>query len=220
MAFSAAPVPALLEPYYPFWRILSLSAKTLPNSREYGYNPPNAREGWCAMRILRAVAPFVFCITTAFAQDAIPLSLEARSENWAPKSVVYDFKEAIAETAMYGYEGADSGEPSKIMHVGQGDNGQEVTLVVGQVLELALSENRTTGFRWDLKTKAEPACELVESTFNPPGGPPGNGGIHRWQFRAVHPGNGEIELEYRRPWEKDAAPAKVYKLSVRVRGPG
>jgi len=172
------------------------------------------------VRILRAVALLFFCIATAVAQDAIPLSLEARSENWAPKSVVYDFKEAIAETAMCGYESADSGEPAKMVHVDQNDNGHEVTLAVGQVMELSLHENPTTGFRWDLKTKAEPACELVESTFNPPGGPPGNGGMHRWQFRAVQSGSGEIEREYRRPWEKDAAPAKVYKLSVRVRGPG
>jgi inhibitor of cysteine peptidase len=168
------------------------------------------------MRILRSITLFFFGITTAFAQDAIPLSMGAPAGNAAPKSVMYDFKAGIAQSTLYGYASADAGEPAKMIHVGQSDNGHEVTLAMGQILELSLAENPTTGFRWDLKTKAEPACELVDSTFNPPAGRPGNGGTHRWQFRAVHSGNGEIELEYRRSWEKDAAPAKVYKLGVRV----
>ena len=172
------------------------------------------------MRIPRAIALFFFGISTAFAQEAIPLSIEAQGENWAPKSVVYDSREAIAQSALYVYGSADSGESAKMVQVDQSYNGHEVTLAVGQVMELSLHENPTTGFRWDLKTKAEPECELVASTFDPPPGErPGNGGIRRWQFRAVHPGSGEIELEYRRPWEKDAAPAKVYKLDVRVHGP-
>jgi inhibitor of cysteine peptidase len=185
------------------------------------------------MRILRAIAIFFFSITAASAQNPISLTVEARTEDAAGKSAVYDSNEAIAQSALYCYVSDDSqkqGIPlsivtvseghGKMMHVDQSYNGREVTLAVGQVLELALSENRTTGFRWDLKTKAEPACELVESTFNPPVGHRGNGGIHRWQFRAVQSGGGEIELEYRRPWEKDAAPARVYKLGVRVRDSG
>lgn len=182
------------------------------------------------MRILRAIAPFFFSITTAFAQNPIPPSIEARPEEAVGKGFVYDFREAIAHSDLYRHLSAASQEQAiflsilaisgghdKMMHVDQSHNGHEVTLAVGQAMELSLSENPTTGFRWDLKTKAEPACELVASTFEPRGGHPGNGGIHRWQFRAVHSGSGEIELEYRRPWEKDAAPAKVYKLGIRVR---
>jgi predicted secreted protein len=155
-------------------------------------------------------------MTTALAQDAIPLSMGAPAENAALKSVMYDSKIAIAQSAFYVYVSADAGEPAKMMHVGQSDNGREVTLAMGQILELSLAENPTTGFHWDLKSKAGPACELVDSTFVPPeGGRLGAGGIHRWQFRAVHSGSGEVELEYRRSAE-DAAPAKVYKLGVRV----
>jgi inhibitor of cysteine peptidase len=185
------------------------------------------------MRILRAIATFFFSITAASAHNPISLSVEARAEDAAGKRAVYDFKGAIKQSALYCYVSDDSQKQGiplsivavsrgrrKMLHVDQSYNAREVTLAVGQVLELALSENRTTGFRWDLKTKAEPACELVESTFSPPEGHPGNGGTHRWQFRAVQSGSGEIELEYRRPWEKDAAPAKVFKLGVRVRDLG
>jgi inhibitor of cysteine peptidase len=190
--------------------------RLLSNQKEYVYNPPNARKGWCAIKVLRAIALFFFGVITAFAQGPMPLCLEARPGEAARRSVVYDFNVAITQSASYRYETADSDERPKMMHVDQSYNGHEVTLAVGQVMEVSLSENPTTGFRWDLKTKAEPACELVASTFASSGGHPGNGGIHRWQFRAVRPGSGEIELEYRRSWEKDAAPAKVYKLGVRV----
>lgn len=184
------------------------------------------------MRILRAIAIFFFSISAASAHNPISRKVEVRPEDATGKSAVYDFKEAIAPSALYCYVSDDSqkqGIPlsmvtvsrgrGKMMHVDQSYNGREVTLTMGQVLELALSENPTAGFRWDLKTKAEPACELVESNFKP-GERLGNGGIHRWQFRAVQSGSGEIELEYRRQWEKDAAPAKVYKLGVRVRDSG
>ena len=106
------------------------------------------------------------------------------------------------------------------MHqIAQDDNGREVTLAVGEAVELSLPENRTTGFHWELKAKGGPVCELVEDEFEPATGPPGKGGVHRWQFRAVRAGSGEIELQYRRHWEENAAPARTYQVSVRVRNP-
>ena len=104
----------------------------------------------------------------------------------------------------------------KMIHVDADYNGREVSLRVGEMLEIALPENRTTGFRWDLKSKAEPACILVKSTFEPAIAPPGRGGTHRWQFQAVHAGTGEIELEYRRPWEQDSPPGRIFSLSIHI----
>jgi inhibitor of cysteine peptidase len=105
----------------------------------------------------------------------------------------------------------------KMIQVDRSYNERAVTLAVGELVEISLAENRTTGFRWDLKVKPEPACALVESTFEPATGPPGKGGTHRWQFQAVRSGTGEIELEYRRTWEHDTPPGQTFKLSIRVR---
>jgi len=104
----------------------------------------------------------------------------------------------------------------KMIQVDRSYNERAVTLAVGERVEVSLAENRTTGFRWDLKVKPEPVCTLVESAFEPAPGPPGKGGTHRWQFQAVRAGTGEIELEYRRPWEHDTPPGQTFKLSVRV----
>jgi inhibitor of cysteine peptidase len=105
----------------------------------------------------------------------------------------------------------------KMIQVDRSYNGRQVTLAVGEVVEISLAENPTTGFRWDLKVKPEPACTLLKSTFEPATGPPGKGGTHRWQFQAVRSGSGEIVLVYRRPWEQNTPPGQTFRLSVRVR---
>lgn len=105
----------------------------------------------------------------------------------------------------------------KMIQVDRSHNEREVTLAIGEVVEISLAENRTTGFRWELRVKPEPPCALIKSWFEPATGPPGKGGTHRWQFQAVSSGTGEIKLEYRRPWEQGKPPGQTFKLSVRVR---
>jgi inhibitor of cysteine peptidase len=104
-----------------------------------------------------------------------------------------------------------------MMKIDRSYNEREVTLDMGEVVEISLAENPTTGFRWELRVKPEPACSLVKSWFEPAAGPPGKGGTHRWQFQAVRPGSAEIKLEYRRPWEQETCPGQTFKLRVQVR---
>jgi inhibitor of cysteine peptidase len=52
---------------------------------------------------------------------------------------------------------------------------------------------------------------------NPAMGTIGGGGAHEWNFRAVGKGTGTLSLGYRRPWEKDAAPAKTFTLTMVVK---
>ena len=95
-------------------------------------------------------------------------------------------------------------------------NGQSVTLRPGEVLDIALPEARTTGFQWHVREGAAQVSELEEESTEVPPGPPGRGGLHRWRFRATHPGEANILLHYRRPWEPDAAPGRVFQVQLRV----
>jgi inhibitor of cysteine peptidase len=104
-----------------------------------------------------------------------------------------------------------------MLKIAEDDNGRRLTLAVGDEVELSLAENRTTGYHWELTAKAEPVCELVKDDFEVADQTPGSGGVHRWQFRTVQPGSGEIALQYRRPWEEDATAARGYRVSVRVK---
>ncbi len=96
-------------------------------------------------------------------------------------------------------------------------NGSKIELNTGEKFEIILRENPTTGFRWNPISSGEPACKLLDNSFEIGGGSPGNGGSHSWQFQAVQEGHGEIEFAYRRSWEQAKPPAQSFTLSVHVR---
>ncbi len=95
-------------------------------------------------------------------------------------------------------------------------NGREVTLAEGDTLEVTLPENPTTGFQWSLESNGQPVCSLVDSSFEPSGGPPGAGGRHRWRFAAVRPGQAHVALAYGRPWAQAQRPSRTFAITVRV----
>ena len=96
-------------------------------------------------------------------------------------------------------------------------NGSKIKLNMGENFEIILRENPTTGFRWNPVSTGEPACKLLNNSFNVGGGSPGKGGSHSWQFQAVKEGLGKIEFAYRRPWEQTKPPAQSFTLSIHVR---
>jgi inhibitor of cysteine peptidase len=104
------------------------------------------------------------------------------------------------------------------MEVDERADGTEVELAVGQVIEISLPENPTTGFRWHLSSSGEPACALLDDSFEPPtgGASPGQGGRHHWRLQAMHPAQGRVEIASRRPWEDDQAAARRFSLTIRV----
>jgi len=99
--------------------------------------------------------------------------------------------------------------------VEQGQSGQTVDLPVGQVMELRLAENPTTGYRWRFVADGTPTCVIVSDRFEGPAGPPGAGGEHTWQIKAARPGDCDIALRYARSFESKSA-AKSFALRVRV----
>ena len=95
-------------------------------------------------------------------------------------------------------------------------DGRTVDLKVGQELEIRLAENPTTGFRWQLESRGEPAGELQEDAFEPPDERQGRSAGHRWRFRAVRAGEGRIALASRRSWETGGSAARRFAVAIRV----
>jgi inhibitor of cysteine peptidase len=97
-------------------------------------------------------------------------------------------------------------------------NGETIDVRVGVEIEIALDENRTTGYRWILEASGEPVCTLAGDEFTQQDGPPGSGGRRSWRFRTVQPGTARIAMFYGRPWEASGAAAGRFSLSVRASG--
>jgi len=103
-----------------------------------------------------------------------------------------------------------------VITLDQNNSGQTLDLPVGQVLELRLAENPTTGYRWAFVENGAPVCVVVNDHFDAPAGPPGRGGEHTWQIKGAAPGECNIALQYRRGFQSEAA-AQSFRLHVNVR---
>ena len=82
-----------------------------------------------------------------------------------------------------------------------------------------LTSNPTTGYEWTVKDSPAP-LELLKSDFarDPEAkNMVGAGGTQTLQFAAAAAGTAALKLEYRRPWEKDVAAAKTFKVTVAVK---
>ena len=108
---------------------------------------------------------------------------------------------------------------SLLINADKSYDGRTVNLRVGDGVKLSLEENPTTGYRWEFLTRPEPVCVIVGDAYdaNSSGGKMGSGGVHNWDFRAVDKGTSTVSLAYRRPWEKDAAPAQTFKMTLVVK---
>ena len=95
-------------------------------------------------------------------------------------------------------------------------NGRQIEARLNEEFEMALPEARTAGYRWMTKSAGAPVCQLLGETTHPNSSGVGGSGQHVWQFRAIAAGTGEIEFEYRRPWESSEEPTRTFALRVRV----
>ena len=102
------------------------------------------------------------------------------------------------------------------MLIEEGADGRTIEMRVGQELELRLAENPTTGYRWRLESNGEPACALLDDSFDPPRGGYGRGGSHGWHFRARQAGEGRIALASRRGHGDGGSASRTFAVAVRV----
>lgn len=104
-------------------------------------------------------------------------------------------------------------------------NGSSLNAEVGDSITLELEGNPTTGFLWVFAAPYDEEILIMtgESYSKPDEGKDGAKRMgapttKTMTFKAVGPGRTGLKLEYRRPWEKGIAPAKVFECLVSVTG--
>ena len=105
---------------------------------------------------------------------------------------------------------------SKIVEVGERQNGQQIELKLQQTLRVILPEVRTAGFRWSLRASVERILSLEGDDLDSVSEKTGGAAQHHWDFRAEALGTTELVFEYDRPWARAAGAARTFTVSVRV----
>jgi inhibitor of cysteine peptidase len=88
--------------------------------------------------------------------------------------------------------------------VSRPDAGKRIRVRVGDVLEVRLPENPTTGYRWDFVAPGNLSVVSDELAAQPGGGI-GAGGERVVRFRATAPGETRVEAANQRSWARGPA---------------
>ncbi len=97
------------------------------------------------------------------------------------------------------------------------DSGSNVTLRQGQMLEVSLAENGSTGYLWEIVPGTESILSAQGSSFvatDP--GLPGGGGVRTFTFMTVASGNTVLTIILRQPWMTNVAPARTFEVAIVV----
>ena len=121
---------------------------------------------------------------------------------------------------------ADAAGPAPY-RLAAGDDKHGVDLALGQILEVPLYGNASTGYSWDRIGRADRAEDDVlvdagadslpsSSPDDTASGVVGAGSTTLYRYRAARVGQTTLRLVYRRSWQTEFAPADTVTLTVRV----
>ena len=95
----------------------------------------------------------------------------------------------------------------------------EVTLEVGQSIDVILAANPTTGYTWSAAVGDDAVATVGEPFYEPdanPQGMSGAGGTSTFTITAVGPGRTEVVLSKAREWEEGVDPVEQVTVTVTV----
>ncbi len=95
----------------------------------------------------------------------------------------------------------------------QSDDMATLKIKPGENFTLSFDGNPTTGYTWESQFNTN-YIKLNWKKFKPYSKLVGGGGKEMFEFHAIKGGETEIVFIYRRPWEKEVANKKIYKIIV------
>jgi len=125
----------------------------------------------------------------------------------------------LTAAVLFSLLACSSSATPKELSVDIASSGKEVTLAAGGMLTVTLESNITTGYSWNENANIgdKTVMQQTDHKYQPPATPiPGAGGKEVWTFKALKAGQSTISMEYRRPFEPTAAPAKTFSLTLVV----
>ena len=106
-----------------------------------------------------------------------------------------------------------------VVELGPKDKGRTVDIRRGDIVEICLPENPTTGYQWSIDRGEATVVALEESEFSRvPDARTGRGGWRKMRFRARTVGTAQLRLTLSRPWERDTSIIERYEVTLHIEG--
>jgi inhibitor of cysteine peptidase len=102
------------------------------------------------------------------------------------------------------------------------DNGKTYTVKAGDLVQIVVAGNPTTGYSWMADLSESDAAIMQqqgEPLYAQESTDPslvGGGGTYTFTFKAVETGEATITLDYARSWETGVAPEQTYSVTLNV----
>lgn len=132
-----------------------------------------------------------------FVINTIPLG-----SNFVPGTTYTVVVNDVTKTFVAEGSGVDVTKPAKAMVV-----------AVGEVFEVPLESNATTGYRW-VATFDDGLLELVDEQYVADSDLIGAPGKQVFTFRALATGRAEVTFDYSRPWETDVLETEALTVDI------
>ncbi len=102
--------------------------------------------------------------------------------------------------------------------VGKGDNGKQITIKIGDVLQIELQRSGGTGYEWYLDQSYKRYFELLgeETVARRSENLVGTPVVRRWKLRAAEGGEAGIQLLLYRKWEGKDKAVETFRIGVRI----
>lgn len=100
--------------------------------------------------------------------------------------------------------------------VSEKENGTTIAVHSGDLVQITLPENATTGYRWAIDHYDQEIIESVSTESHYTMVRPGSGGEVVLVFRVIKVGAGTVELKQWRHWEGDSSVIHRYHLQLNV----
>ncbi len=96
------------------------------------------------------------------------------------------------------------------------DNGQEIRVKVGTIIELSLEEQGGTGYTWEFDQLDEKHFELVTTETSPLSDKIGAPVLMTWRLKVKNAGESRLALDYFRPWEGKGKAVEHFLVKVNI----
>ncbi len=96
--------------------------------------------------------------------------------------------------------------------------GGQIEARLGDMLELTLEGNPTTGFNWEVEALDEAVLEQEgDPVLEPESDMIGAPSAMTFRFKAVGTGQTTLTMSYCRPWEEGVEPVRTYRVEITVK---